>query len=102
MNKQSPLVIFREEFDELTAFEVESKGWYSGITVELENKNTYQLFFYDPIRLHQDLEADSKPYISEPGLVVVPRITVENINMAVKGLYNEGFFNYLQPIGKNT
>src|SRR5258705_9349506 len=48
------------------------------------------VFFYSPTRLAQDLEADTKaghPYVAEPGLVVVPEVTLPYMEAAVEQLY---------------
>jgi len=102
MPGQYPKLILREEFDKCTAFEVLSKGWYSGATVKLENGFQYSVFFYDPVRLKQDLESEGKNYLSEPGLVVLSEVTPENMRRAILGLYEEGWFNALVPISKDT
>jgi hypothetical protein len=102
MKQEYPKISFREEFDNLIAFEVESKGWYSGVIIELENHSKYELTFYDPMRLNQDLETENKIYLSEPGLVIISKVTVENIYRAVHGLYKEGFFNSLKALNANT
>src|SRR5687768_9562432 len=67
MTKLHPKLILPIEFAGY-AFEVASKGWYNGVTVELENGKRYSVCFYDPVRLKQDLESEGKAYLSEPGL----------------------------------
>lgn len=96
-----PRLIFREPFDERTAFEVNQKGWYSGLTVELEAGRQYEVFFYDPVRLSQDLEMtvqQGKPCIAEPGMIVVPEITEVSMREAIAMLFRDGWFNQLWPI----
>ena len=95
------LVHFPEDFDERGEWEVERKGWLQGVQVELTNGNSYPLFFYDPIRLSQDLEADAKQgrtAIAEPGMVIVAEVTRECILRAVETLISEGFFDHLKPL----
>lgn len=41
---QYPILLFREPFDERTAWEVAAKGWYSGLSVEAEGGLRYQVF----------------------------------------------------------
>lgn len=48
----------REPFDEQTAFDVLSKGWYNGAVAELTEGRLYPLTFFDPVRLAQDLEQE--------------------------------------------
>jgi hypothetical protein len=98
-----PRLIFREPFDELTAWEALSKGWYSGVTVELPDGTRYVVFFYDSVRLAQDLEAEcacGHPYLAEPGLIVVPEITEEAMRTAVRGLFEQGWFRHLRPLSE--
>ena len=91
-----PKLHFREPFEDRVAFEVPSKGWYNGVTVELEDWRKYPLFFYDPIRLAQDLEAEvaqGLPFVAEPFMIVVPEITEAAMCSAVSLLYKRGWFD---------
>jgi len=92
---------FPEWFDERAEWEAESKGWLQGVTVELADGNRYPVFFYDPVRLSQDLEAEAsqgRPYAAEPGMIVLPQVTRAAISEAVKQLVGAGFFNHLRPL----
>ena len=66
------------------------------------------MFFYDPIRLAQDLESEMQSgdaFIAEPGLIVIPRVTLAYMEAAVKKLFEKGYFNNLLPFkedGKST
>ena len=58
------------------------------------------LIFYDPVRLQQDLIENAKlgnPYIGEPGIIVIPEITLEAMKTAVQGLYDDGYFSHFVP-----
>ena len=69
--------------------------------VELEDGSRYEVFFYDPVRLAQDLQMDAengRPYIAEPGMIVVPEISEESIRLAVMRLHNADWFDHLQPM----
>lgn len=98
---------FPDWFDERAEWEAEQKGWLPGVTVELADGNRYPVFFYDPVRLSQDLEADSAsghPYVAEPGLIVLPQVTRAAIGEAVAQLVGSGFFNHLRalPAGRQN
>jgi hypothetical protein len=57
--------------------------------------------FWDPVRLTQDFETDrkhGKTCFAEPGLIVVPSVTVANMKAAVSQLYEDGFFKRLQSL----
>jgi len=99
-NPSGPRLVFKVPFDERTAFEIEQKGWCGIAAVEMPNGQRVDVFFYDPVRLAQDLQADidsGKTCIAEPGMIVIPRITIPNIENAVQQLFREGYFNRLFP-----
>jgi hypothetical protein len=93
-------LLFTEDFDERMAFDIEQKGWCGIALVQLPNGARFKLFFYDPVRLAQDLEnglARGAVCIAEPGLVVVPRVTREYMQKAVNQLFENGYFNNVAP-----
>jgi hypothetical protein len=56
---------------------------------------------HDPDRLAADLKTDlkfGKACIAEPGLVIVPRVTPQNMREAAKQLVREGYFASLKPL----
>ena len=76
------------------------KGWLSA-QVELNDGRQISLYFSDPIRLKQDLDESArtgKPYFAEPGLIVLPEVTVETVQAAVQALCKQGFFDQLRPL----
>jgi hypothetical protein len=88
-------VIFPEWYDMRGEWEAKAKGWLQGIEVRFANGDAYPLFFYDPVRLAQDLEADTKhgrPFIAHAGMIVVPEITREVILDVIEKLVDEAFF----------
>jgi hypothetical protein len=95
-----PKLLFEQTLDERLAFEMEQKGW-SGIGfVELPSRARVKVFFYDPVRLAQDLETDLKSgrsCVAEPGMIVIPRVTIEHMERAVRDLYERGYFDSLVP-----
>ena len=99
----APTLVFSCDFDEQTAYEVELKGWFEAVAVQLPNGLEIPLSFLDPTRLAQDLEAEvagGRSCVAEPALIVVPKITRENMIAAVDQLYREGFFDRLAAIGR--
>ncbi len=97
-----PFVVhFPEDFDAQSEFETPSRGYLSDVVVETNKGARFKLFFYDPVRMRQDLEAAvsmGKPYLAEPNTVLLPEVTVENIEKAVQGLWQDRFFDYAKPI----
>jgi hypothetical protein len=100
-----PLLSFACEFDDLTAIDVEEKGFFDHAIVTSEDGSRYQLHFYDPERLAVDLKTDlrfGKACIGEPGLVIVPRVTPQNMREAAKQLVKDGYFASLKPLNEHT
>lgn len=96
-------VIFPEGFDERGAFEMSLKGWLSA-RVELTDGRHYSVYFIDPVRLRQDLDENAqrgRPYLADPGLIVLPEVTVEAVQEAVHALCEEGFFARLRAEQEN-
>jgi hypothetical protein len=95
------LIQFPEGYDERLQYETPFKGYLDGVVVQLEDGSRYRLCFYDSVRLQQTLEDDiqaGRPYLAEPGLVVVPEVTTEAIRNAIQRLWQEGFFHHLKPL----
>lgn len=101
-----PILHFREPIDEAEWEFV--RGFYDGIIVEVENGFRYSVYFYEPVRLSQDLQSEleaekvdakwGRNYIAEVGMIVVSEITMANMRKAIERLYSEGWFNSFQPI----
>lgn len=95
-----PKVIYPESFDEQAEFEMPFRGYLSSVLVEAEDGCRYPVYFVDPTRLQQDLTESVKlgePFFAEPGLIVLPEVTVAAIEDAVKILWEQGFFAHLKP-----
>lgn len=93
-------LIFLFDFDERAAFEAETRGCLSHVLVDIEGVR-YPVYFYDPIRLQQDLESECEnenPFLAETGMIVLPVITLDAMRIAVQRLANRGYFEYLAPI----
>jgi hypothetical protein len=100
MNTQSrPRIFLPTGFDERAAAEVALKGWLS-VQVELARGERYVLYFCDLTRLQQDMDEaiqQRKPCFTEPGLIIVPEVTMRAIQEAVQFLWEQGFFTSLKP-----
>jgi hypothetical protein len=101
MNQASfPKLSFTQEFDESLADMVREKGWCGLGVVELPNGTRVDVFFYDPIRLASDLWSlikDGGACVAYPNMIVVPEVTREYMDAAVKELYNKGYFDSYKP-----
>src|SRR5882724_6336928 len=92
---------FTCDFDEKTAWEVKHKGWFEQAIVHLPDGSNVPVCFWDPGRLLQDLETDLKAgrtCIAEPGMIVIPQVTVKNMTAAVEELYSRGYFDRLRSL----
>ena len=88
-------VVFPDWYDERGEWEANEKGWLQGVEVRFANGDVHPLFFYDPVRLVQDLEADVKhgrPFVAHPGMIVIPEITREAIVDVVGKLVGDAYF----------
>src|SRR5262249_41097236 len=100
--EQVPLALrFARGFSDQDAFEAHGRGYLSHVLAQLDEGRLYPLFFYDAVRLQQDLEESAKhgrPFVADPGMIVVPEITLDAMNQAVEQLSREGFFDHLTPL----
>ena len=93
--QQFPRLIFECEYDERLAYEAESRGHLGEVIVELADGSKHPVFFYDGVRLLQDLDAESnrgRSFIAERGMIVLKAITKDSMQNAVNQLAKEGFF----------
>jgi hypothetical protein len=98
-NGASYVVRFPEDYDAQSEFETPHRGYLSGVRVEFDDGRSYRVFFYDPVRLKQDLEAEAsigRPCLAEAGMIILPEVTTEAIRAAVSRLVREGFFEHLK------
>lgn len=107
MNDQHPnpavRLIFVVDFTEQQAAEARDRGYLSHVLVELDNDLLYPVFFYDPIRLKQDIDEmrmQGKPFIADPGMIIVAEVTREIMRAATDELAARGFFSCLMPTTK--
>jgi hypothetical protein len=87
--------VFPSGPSELDEFEAQMRGYRSNIWVELSDGTKHLVTFFDPVRLRQELEQEIKggrPFIGEPGLIVLAEVTLENMETAARILTSEGFF----------
>jgi hypothetical protein len=91
---------FPQGYDEQAEFEAPFRGYLPDVIVELEGGGRHRLSFIDLARLEQGLADNARaghPYYAEPGLVVVPEVSTEAIQLAVQDLWDEGYFHPSQP-----
>src|SRR5690242_7942232 len=82
-------IVFPEWYDARCEQETPLKGYLSDVEVRLEDGSRFKLHFTDPARLQQTLEDDAatgRPYYTEPGLVVLPEVTMQAIQQVIPAL----------------
>jgi hypothetical protein len=96
-------VVFPEWYNERGEWEANEKGWLQGVEIRFSNGDVHPLFFYDPVRLAQDLETDVKhgrPFVAHPGMIVIPEITREAIVEVIGRLVDEAYFSVADGVAK--
>jgi hypothetical protein len=102
-NNPFPRLVFEYGFDEREAQEAKDRGFRNHVYLEFENSVCFQISFYDPIALQQEVErgaATGTPCVAEPGMVVIPVITLDHMRAAARQLILEGFFDSFRPISE--
>jgi hypothetical protein len=100
MSSSSPKLVFSVPFDEQEAYEAESRGFLPYAAVVLPSGATIPVVFWDTGRLQQHLEdevAAGRPYVAEPGMIVLESVTLANMERAVLLLFEEGYFDHFRP-----
>jgi hypothetical protein len=93
-------LIFEFGFSEQDEIETPMRGYRSHVWVELTNGTKHPVTFFDCVRLKQELEQEAKsgrPFVGEPGLIVLSEVTRETMERAARTLADEGFFEAHLP-----
>lgn len=90
--EKNPELIFKSDVDD---FESEMKGYRNDVFVRLPNGELYEVFFYDLVRLKQDMGNGS--YLSQPGLIILNGVNRKSMEHAVVDLWKRGFFEHFKP-----
>jgi len=94
-------LVFEGGFDARDPDETASRGYRSHVMAEMTDGTKFRITFYDPVRLQQTLDDDvaaGAPYFAEPGLIIVPEVTLEIMEQAARGLIKTDFFDHLRPV----
>lgn len=93
-----PTLEFPYGFDGQIAFEAEQRGVYYYAVVRLPNGDRVRVGFYDPERIAQDLEKSrgtKGSCVAIPGMIVIPRVTRDHMEGAIRELYRGDYFDDL-------
>jgi hypothetical protein len=91
-------ILWPEGFDERAQIEAGWRGYLSHARVLLDDGRVFPVYFVDPVRLAQDVEAAQHAMVAEVGLIVLPEITCRAMEAAVAFLVPRGFFEYFRPL----
>lgn len=97
-DSSKPTLLFNCDFDERTAWEVEQKGWFEGAVAVMPNGVQIPVSFWDPTRLSQELNdrvKSGRVCFAEPGLIIVPSVTLGYMQRAINELAGTGYFDRL-------
>lgn len=78
-----------DDFDDYS-WEVESKGWFSLAVAEIDN-NRYEINFYDPVRLSQEIESEfeyTSSVFYEKNLLIIPTVDRIHMEKAIEEIVN--------------
>lgn len=101
----SPRLVFEYGFNDQDAYEAEGRGYLSHVSVDVGDGSLYPVVFYDAVRLQQDIDEEAKagkPYLATPGMIVLAKVTLENMQRAVVDLYRGDFFSRLVPQSRDS
>jgi hypothetical protein len=77
-------------------------GYRGDVVVEFADGGAFPLYFYEPDAVREELDARLRSrlgqFVAEPGLVVIPEITLARMKSSVLELIEVGYFNHLRPV----
>ena len=77
-------------------------GYRGDVVVELADGEAFPVYFYDPDAIREELESrigcGFGQFVAEPGLVVIPQITLAGMKSSVLELIEVGYFTHLRPV----
>ncbi len=96
--KQKYFVKFPDYYDDLYQLEVSAKGYLTDVVVQFLDGTAYSLYFTDITRLQQDFQSEiegKNNFFAEPNMVVLSKVTPQEIKIAIEKLLAQGFFEEL-------
>ncbi|BDI34175.1 hypothetical protein CCAX7_62260 [Capsulimonas corticalis] len=88
------------QIDQRTLDEMSTRGFLGPLLISIDD-SIYSLFFITPERIKSELKASldsGEIWFSEPGLIVIPDITMKNIETALEDMCRQKFFDCIKPI----
>lgn len=94
-------LVFEGGWTDRDSYEAPRRGYRGHVWVELADGSRHTITFYDVARLSQVLSDEARagrPFVAEPGLIVLTEVTLTNMQSAAQALADEGFFDGLPDI----
>lgn len=88
------------EFDARAEYEAQQRGLLDYVKVRSAEGPTYSVCFFTPSRIAVELSLvreAGEPCMADPGMIIVPSVTRDEMNTAVKYLWASGYFARLRP-----
>jgi hypothetical protein len=77
-------------------------GYRGDVVVELDDGEAFPVYFYEPEAVREELDSRRRSgfgqLVAEPGLVIIPEITLPSMKSAVLELIEVGYFTHLRPV----
>ena len=93
-----PRLVFAHAVDER---DMAPHGYRGDVIVEFADGQSFPVYFYEPDAIREELDGRMKSgfgqFVAEPGLVVIPEITVAAMKSSVLELIEVGYFTHLRP-----
>ena len=93
-----PRLVFVHDVDER---DMAPHGYRGDVHLQLVDGQSYPVYFYEPDAIREELEARRRSgfgqFMAEPGLVVIPDITLTAMKSSVSELIEVGYFTHLRP-----
>ena len=94
-----PRLVFSHDVDDR---DMAPHGYRGDVVVELADSEAFPVYFYEPDAVREELVARGNSgfgqFVAEPGLVVIPEITLANMKSSVLALIEVGYFSHLRPV----
>jgi hypothetical protein len=94
-----PRLVFAHHVDDR---DIAPHGYRGDVVVELADGEAFPVYFYEPDAVREELDgrigAGFGRFVAEPGLVVIPEITLAGMKSSVLELIEVGYFAHLKPV----
>ncbi len=94
-----PRLVFAHDVDDR---DLAPHGYRGDVVVELADNEAFPVYFYDPDAIREELDGRIRSgfgrFVAEPGLVVIPEITLAEMKSSVLELIEVGYFDHLRRV----